>query len=212
VEEGKRYKFGDVKVDSQLRDFDGDKLAERLSIKKGQWYNAKAVEDTVDSLTETAGSFGYAFADVRPDFQRDKDDLTMSVTFRMAEAPRVYVERVDVNGNTLTQDKVVRREFRLGEGDAFNSLQIKRSTNRIKSLGYFQESSRSSRSPAARPTASCWKPTSRKSRPASSSFPPASPALKASSSRPRSSRTTSVAVARPLASASTIRAIRARCR
>lgn len=139
VEEGKRYKFGDVKVDSQLRDFDGDKLAERLSIKKGQWYNAKAVEDTVDSLTETAGSFGYAFADVRPDFQRDKDDLTMSVTFRMAEAPRVYVERVDVNGNTLTQDKVVRREFRLGEGDAFNSLQIKRSTNRIKSLGYFQE-------------------------------------------------------------------------
>lgn len=139
VEEGQRYKFGDVKVDSQLRDFDGDALAKRLPLKAGNWYNAKQVEDTVDSLTETAGSFGYAFADVRPDFNRNKDDLTMSVTFRIAEAPRVYVERVDVNGNTLTQDKVVRREFRVAEGDAFNSFQIKRSSNRVKSLGYFQE-------------------------------------------------------------------------
>lgn len=139
VEEGQRYKFGDVKVDSQLRDFDGDSLAKRLPLKPAQWYNAKLVEDTVDSLTETAGSFGYAFADVRPDFNRNKDDLTMSVTFRIAEAPRVYVERVDVNGNSLTQDKVVRREFRIAEGDAFNSFQIKRSSNRVKSLGYFQE-------------------------------------------------------------------------
>ncbi len=139
VEEGKRYKFGDIKVDSQLRDFDGDALAKRLPLKTAQWYDAKIVEDTVDSLTETAGSFGYAFADVRPDFNRNKDDLTMSVTFRIAEAPRVYVERVDVNGNSLTQDKVVRREFRVAEGDAFNSFQIKRSSNRIKSLGYFQE-------------------------------------------------------------------------
>jgi outer membrane protein insertion porin family len=139
VEEGQRYKFGDVKVDSQLRDFDGDSLAKRLPLKPAQWYNAKLVEDTVDSLTETAGSFGYAFADVRPDFNRNKDELTMSVTFRIAEAPRVYVERVDVNGNSLTQDKVVRREFRIAEGDAFNSFQIKRSSNRVKSLGYFQE-------------------------------------------------------------------------
>ena len=139
VEEGKRYHFGDVKVESQLRDFNGEALAKKLSIKKGEWYNAKAVEDTVDQLTETVGSFGYAFADVRPDFQRSKDKLTMSVTFRIAEAPRVYVERIDVNGNTLTEDKVVRREFRLSEGDAFNSYQIKRSSNRIKSLGYFQE-------------------------------------------------------------------------
>ncbi|MEJ2458786.1 MAG: outer membrane protein assembly factor BamA, partial [Novosphingobium sp.] len=139
VEEGKRYKFGDVKVESQLRDFDGEKLAKNLPMKKGDWYNAKQVEDTIDSLNETAGAFGYAFADVRPQYDRDKDNLTMGITFVIQEAPRVYVERIDVNGNTLTQDKVVRREFRLAEGDAFNSLQVKRSTNRIKSLGYFQE-------------------------------------------------------------------------
>lgn len=139
VEEGQRYKFGDVKVESQLRDFDGEKMANNLPMKKGDWYNAKQVEDTIEGLNETAGTFGYAFADVRPKYDRDKENLTMGLTFVISEAPRVYVERIDINGNTLTQDKVVRREFRLAEGDAFNSLQVKRSTNRIKSLGYFQE-------------------------------------------------------------------------
>jgi outer membrane protein insertion porin family len=139
VEEGKRYKFGDVKAESQLRDFDSDLLTKSLPMKKGDWYNAKLVEDTIDRLNESAGVFGYAFADARPDYQRDPKTLTMGVTFQIAEAPRVYVERIDVNGNTLTEDKVIRREFRVAEGDAFNSLQVKRSTNRIKSLGYFQE-------------------------------------------------------------------------
>ncbi len=139
VEEGQRYKFGPVKVESQLRDFDGDALGAHLPMKKGDWYNAKLVEDTIDKLNETAGLFGYAFADTRPDYQRDRKGLTMGITFNITDAPRVYVERIDVNGNTLTEDKVVRREFRLAEGDAFNSLQVKRSTNRIKSLGYFQE-------------------------------------------------------------------------
>ncbi|MDE8652070.1 outer membrane protein assembly factor BamA [Novosphingobium album (ex Liu et al. 2023)] len=139
VEEGDRYKFGDIKVDSQLRDFDSDALTRQLPMKTGDWYNAKLVEDTIEKLGDTAGAFGYAFADVRPQYDRSKEDLTMGLKFVIAEAPRVYVERIDVNGNTLTQDKVVRREFRLAEGDAFNSLQVKRSSNRIKSLGYFQE-------------------------------------------------------------------------
>ena len=139
VEEGKRYKFGDVKVESDIRDLSGTSLTKTLPMKKGDWYNAKQVEDTVDTLSETAGLFGYAFADVQPDFNRDKDSLTMGINFRIANAPRVYVERVDINGNTLTQDKVVRREFRLAEGDAFNSFLVKRSKDRINSLGFFQE-------------------------------------------------------------------------
>ncbi len=139
VEEGDRYKFGEVKVDSKIRDFKSEALQATLRMQKGDWYDAKQVEDTVESLSETAGLFGYAFADVNPDFQRDKATLTMGITFNVAETPRVFVERIDINGNTLTQDKVIRREFRLNEGDAFNSIQVKRSTDRIKSLGYFQE-------------------------------------------------------------------------
>jgi outer membrane protein insertion porin family len=139
VEEGERYSFGDVKVDSQLRDFDSEVMSTQLPMKTGDAYNAKTVEDTVEQLTELAGRYGYAFADVQPRFNRDPANLKMNVTFVLREAPRVYVERVDINGNTLTQDKVIRREFRLAEGDAFNSLAVQRSTARINSLGFFQE-------------------------------------------------------------------------
>lgn len=139
VEEGERYKFGEVTVESQLRDFDGERMQSGLPMQTGDWYDAKQIEDTVEQITELAGTFGYAFADVQPRFDRSREDLTMNVNFVIREAPRVYVERVDVNGNTLTQDKVVRREFRISEGDAFNSLQVARTTARINSLGYFQE-------------------------------------------------------------------------
>lgn len=139
VEEGQRYKFGDVDVESDIRDVKPETLKPLVKMRKGQWYNAKQVEDTVDTLSETAGLLGYAFADVRPEFNRDKEALTMSVTYKVADAPRVYVERIDINGNTHTKDKVVRREFRLAEGDAFNSFRVKRSRDRIQSLGFFQE-------------------------------------------------------------------------
>lgn len=139
VEEGSRYKFGNVHVASDIRDLNADSLNKTLPMHKGDWYNAKLVEDTVDRINETAGLFGYAFADVNPDFDRNKDALTMGITFRINNAPRVYVERVSINGNTLTKDKVIRREFRLAEGDAFNSFLVKRSQDRINSLGFFQE-------------------------------------------------------------------------
>jgi outer membrane protein insertion porin family len=139
VEEGERYKFGDVKVESGIRDFSGEQLSRVLPMKAGDWYNAKLVDDTITSLNESAGLFGYAFADVQPNFQRNKDNKTMSVTFNVGETPRVYVERIDVSGNTLTRDKVIRREFRLAEGDPFNTIRVKRSRDRIQSLGFFQE-------------------------------------------------------------------------
>ena len=151
VEEGERYKFGEVVVDSQLREFDGETLTAALPMEQGDWYDAKQVEDTIERLNETAGAYGYAFADVRPRYERNKDDLTMGITFIIGEAPRVYVESIDINGNTLTQDKVIRREFRLGEGDAFNSLQVKRSSNRINSLGYFQEKFEIEQKPGSAP-------------------------------------------------------------
>jgi len=139
VEEGERYRFGDVEVVSQLRDFSSEALTSSLSMESGDWYNAELVDNTIEGLTETAGTFGYAFADVRPDIRLNREDLTMDVTFTVADADRTYIESVEINGNTLTQDKVIRREFRIAEGDAFSSLQVQRSTARINSLGYFQE-------------------------------------------------------------------------
>lgn len=139
VEEGPRYKFGEVTVDSAIRDFDDEALAKGLQMKKGDWYNAKLVEDTIDQLSELAGTFGYAFSDVRPEFNRDREKLEMNLGFFIAEANRTYVERIDITGNTQTQDKVIRREMRVAEGDAFNTFLVKRSQDRINSLGYFQD-------------------------------------------------------------------------
>jgi len=151
VEEGKRYKFGKIDVQSDIRDLKPDVLNSLIKVKPGDWYNAKTVEDTVDSMTETAGLLGYAFANIDPDFHRDADKLTMGVTYDAKQTPRVYVERVDINGNTLTQDKVVRREFRLAEGDAFNGFLVKRSRDRIRSLGYFQDKLEVDQKPGSAP-------------------------------------------------------------
>jgi outer membrane protein insertion porin family len=139
VEEGERYKFGEVKVESEIRDFRSENLTRILPMKSGDWYDAKLMEDTVTSLNESAGLFGYAFADVEPLVQRNREEKTMAVTFKVADAPRVYVERIDINGNTGTRDRVIRREFRLAEGDPFNSVRVKRSRDRIQSLGFFQD-------------------------------------------------------------------------
>ncbi len=150
VEEGPRYKFGDIDVESEIRDIKAENLKPLIPVKKGDWYNAKIIEDTVDNLTETTGLLGFT-PDIRPDFVRDKDKLTMSVTFKVNDAPRVYVENVAINGNTHTKDKVVRREMRLAEGDAFNSFRVKRSRDRIQSLGYFQDKLEIEQKPGSAP-------------------------------------------------------------
>jgi outer membrane protein insertion porin family len=139
VDEGPRYRFGTVEADSALRDFPNAKVLEVAKIQPGGWFNAKAVEDAVTNLNEAAGNLGYAFADINPAYDRDAEKRVMNLTIRVAPTPRVYVERIDVTGNTSTRDKVIRREFRLNEGDAFNALKVKRSQDRIQSLGFFQD-------------------------------------------------------------------------
>ena len=139
VEEGPRYKFGTIEADSALRDFPNSQVLQVAKIKPGVWFNAKQVEDAVTNLNEAAGNLGYAFADISPAYNRDAEKRLMNLTIKVAPTPRVYVERVDITGNTSTRDKVIRREFRLNEGDAFNALKVKRSQDRIQSLGFFQE-------------------------------------------------------------------------
>jgi outer membrane protein insertion porin family len=151
IEEGDRYKFGEVDLTSQIRDVKAETFKSLLPMEKGDWYNAKLVEDTIDGLTESVGLLGYAFADVRPNFERDKDKKEMNITFVVNEAPRVYVESVTVNGNTRTRDEVIRREFRLAEGDAFNSVKVKRSRDRIQSLGFFQDKLEVKQAPGTAP-------------------------------------------------------------
>ena len=139
VDEGPRYKFGTIQADSALRDFPNAKVLALAKIKPGTWFNAKLVEDSVTNLNEAAGALGYAFADINPAYDRDQEKRLMNLTIKVTPTPRVYVERIDVTGNTSTRDKVIRREFRINEGDAFDALKVKRSQDRIQSLGFFQD-------------------------------------------------------------------------
>ncbi|HEX2280773.1 MAG TPA: outer membrane protein assembly factor BamA [Thermomicrobiales bacterium] len=139
VDEGERYKFGDVKVVSQLPDLNTEQLASLVEPSSGDWYSSARVESTVEKLTQEVGRYGYAFVDVRPRITRNRDQRQIDVAFEVGEGPRVYVDRIEIEGNMRTLDRVIRREFRLAEGDAFNSARIRRTRQRLINLGYFEK-------------------------------------------------------------------------
>jgi len=139
VEEGERYRFGKVDINVKLKDVTPDMLRPALKVATGQWYNADAVDRTISALTDALGNRGYAFVEVKPEVTRNRDRHTIDIAFDIGEGPRVYVERIDIIGNVRTLDKVIRREFRLVEGDAFNSQKMERSKERIKNLGFFKK-------------------------------------------------------------------------
>ncbi len=139
VEEGDKYQFGESVIDTSLKDVNIKELEQLIRHSVGRVYNSKKVDDTVDDLTEVLGSKGYAFADVRPRVRRNRKDLIVNITYRVEEGPRVYVERINVNNNVRTQDRVVRREMYLREGDAFNRALLNKSERNIKGLNFFGE-------------------------------------------------------------------------
>ena len=138
VEEGDRYRFGDFNVVSKIKDIDPEPLKQMLELKSGDWYNADQVDETILKMTDFVGSKGYAFVDIRPVIERDRENKTINITFEILDAPKVYVERIDIRGNVRTMDKVIRREFQLVEGDAFNTAKLRRSRDRIRALGFFK--------------------------------------------------------------------------
>ena len=139
LEEGERYRVAEIKVESQLRDLSPETLLPLVEIETGEWYDAEEVEETVIALTEAAGIQGYAFVEVRPRIERDREANTVDVIFEIGEGPRVYIERIDIVGNVRTLDEVIRREIRLVEGDAFNTALVRRSRQRIRNLGFFDK-------------------------------------------------------------------------
>ena len=139
IEEGVRYRFGKIAVTNELNDVDPVLLRALLTVKEGAWYNADEVDKSITAVTDILGDRGYAFVQVTPNVRRNVESRTIDVSFDVKEGPEVYVERIDVTGNVRTQDKVIRREFRLVEGDAFNSTKLHRSEQRINNLGFFKK-------------------------------------------------------------------------
>ena len=137
IEEGERQKFGKIKTTATLPRLDPETLRRYVTAEEGEWYDAEAIEETINNLTEVVGNMGYAFVDIRPRAERDRENRLIHVTFEIQEGPKVFVERIDIQGNERTLDRVIRREFRLVEGDAFNAAKLRRSRQRIRNLGFF---------------------------------------------------------------------------
>lgn len=138
VDEGDRFRVGEVGVQSAIRDLDDSQLMELVVLQPGKIYDAEKIAETVQAIAFEAGRQGFAFVNIRPDLTINRETRIIDVAFVVNEAQRVFVERINITGNSRTLDKVVRREFRLAEGDAFNAALLQRSQQRIRALAFFE--------------------------------------------------------------------------
>ncbi|MFL4993979.1 MAG: outer membrane protein assembly factor BamA [Microvirga sp.] len=138
VDEGEQYRFGSVSVDPRLGGVDAEAIRRGITTSEGSIYNAEAVEKSVQALTSNVGRQGNPFAQVRPVGTRDPSTRTVNLAYVVEEGPRIYIERINVRGNSRTRDYVIRREFELGEGDAYNQVLVDRAERRLNNLGYFK--------------------------------------------------------------------------
>ena len=139
VEEGQQFSFGEVTVSSDLSEVDTDVFQSALRLSSGRTYSPTDVETEIARLERLAIREGLNFIRVEPRVTRNDRDLTLDVEFLLTRGERVFVERIDIEGNTTTLDSVVRRQFRVAEGDPFNPREIRESAERVRALGFFEE-------------------------------------------------------------------------
>ena len=139
MEEGPQYHVSGVSVDSHIPQVNGPALLQFSALRPGDVYDAGGVDKTVDAMTRDVARQGYAFSEVRPHGERDTVNHTIALQFSVDNGPKVYIERIDIVGNTRTRDYVIRREFDIGEGDPYNHALIERAERRLNGLGYFKK-------------------------------------------------------------------------
>ncbi len=138
LDEGPAYRFGKVSVETELQKLDKNVLQSLIPLRSGEVYQDEKIEQATDALTFAAGAAGFAFVDVRPRYTPNREKGTVDVIFDVKEGPRVYVDRIDIVGNTRTLDYVIRREMNVAEGDAYNRVLVDRSKNQVRGLGFFK--------------------------------------------------------------------------
>ncbi len=138
IDEGRRYRYGKVEIISHVPAVEANSLYGRVRAAPGAVYNAEATEKSVENLAIEVARRGYPFAVVRPRGDRDTENARINIAFVIDEGPRVYIERINIRGNSRTRDYVIRREFDIAEGDAYNRALIDRAERRLKNLNYFK--------------------------------------------------------------------------
>ena len=139
VDEGNRYKVSDIKINSSVPDVDANQWYKYVTFKSGEWFNSDEVEKTVNELTEELSKKGFVFVEVVPNIIKDRANSKLTVTFDIKENAKVFVNRINITGNTRTLDEVIRREFRISEGSVFNAAKIRESRKNIERLNYFSK-------------------------------------------------------------------------
>jgi outer membrane protein insertion porin family len=138
LDEGLQYRFGRVAVDAILKDVDTTALGPALHTQSGDVFDADAVDKTVEDMAVALDKTGEPFASVEPKIARDPARRVIDVVYTIGQGKRLYVERIDIHGNTRTNDEVIRREFDFSEGDAYNRALVDRAERHLKALGYFK--------------------------------------------------------------------------
>ncbi len=139
LDEGPRYKINDINLRSYINDVIPEEFSKYITFKNGSWYNADEIEKSVAYITDELGKKGFVFVDVVPDLSKNTENNTINVVFNINEGQRTFINRINITGNTRTLDEVIRREFRLDEGDAFNVAKIRDSRRNIENLNYFSK-------------------------------------------------------------------------
>ena len=138
IEEGERYTISSTEIESGIRNLDIEPLKDSLQLEAGDWYDADKVKLSIEKMTDALGDMQFAFVDIRPDIRKDRENKKIDLVFVINETPRVFVERINVNGNIRTLDKVLRREMELVEGDPFNRTKLSKSERNIRNLDFFE--------------------------------------------------------------------------
>jgi outer membrane protein insertion porin family len=137
IEEGTRYRLGPVVIESRVANLVPESLRRAIEVSEGDWYDGQAIEQSAEASGDAANLAGFPFVQVTPRITRDRDAARIDLVFDVTDGPRAFVERIEISGNARTEDRVIRREMRLAEGDAFIAAQVRRSQQRIRDLGYF---------------------------------------------------------------------------
>jgi outer membrane protein insertion porin family len=139
IDEGKRYRIGKVEIINEIPRLSMEGLRREIEIADGDWYDGDAVERGSTAVADALQARGESFVEVQARITRNPETATIDLAYIVREGARAFVERIDISGNSRTEDRVIRREFRLAEGDPMNARQIRRSRDRLRSLGYFSD-------------------------------------------------------------------------
>lgn len=139
LEEGERYRFGEVTVQNTIPYLKVDEIIKKLRAKQGDWYSTAVIEKDTETITNIAGDHGYAFVDIQPLPTRDEEKRTIKLIYKLVEGPKVFINKINIIGNSRTIDSVIRRQMRVAEGDPFNSTKLRASDKNLQNLGFFKK-------------------------------------------------------------------------